>query len=121
RCDVEVAVFVLVTRFTGRVNRAEFLGLAAILTAGFLLVRSGAVTVGETAAAAVLFHRLFNPVTMLLFTFDEMQAAGASLARLVGIITLPGDAPAAGADRPVPADASLELRDVHFSYVGVTP
>lgn len=119
--DIEVAVFVLVTRFTGRVNRAEFLGLAAILTAGFLLVRSGAVTVGETAAAAVLFHRLFNPVTMLLFTFDEMQAAGASLARLVGIITLPGDAPAAGADRPVPADASLELRDVHFSYDGVTP
>ena len=119
--DIEVAVFVLVTRFTGRVNRAEFLGLAAILTVGFLLVRGGAVTVGETAAAAVLFHRLFNPITMLLFTFDEMQAAGASLARLVGIITLPDDAPAGAADRRTPADASLELRDVRFSYDGVTP
>lgn len=119
--DIAVSVFVLFTRFTGRVNRAEFCGLAAILTVGFLLVRAGSVTVGETAAAAVLFHRLFNPIAMLLFTFDEVQAAGASLARLVGVITLPEDrSPEAAASRS-PVDASLELRDVRFSYDGVTP
>ncbi|MEV5412192.1 ABC transporter ATP-binding protein [Thermopolyspora sp. NPDC052614] len=116
--DISVSVFVLFTRFVGRVNRAEFFGLAAILTAGFLLVRSGSVTVGQTAAAAVLFHRLFNPIGMLLFTFDDVQAAGASLARLVGIITLPLDDAPDSADRP--KDASLELRDVRFSYDGTT-
>jgi ATP-binding cassette subfamily C protein len=121
--DISVSVFTLFTRFVGRVNRAEFFGLAAILVAGFLLVRAGSVTVGESAAAAVLFHRLFNPIAMLLFTFDEVQAAGASLARLVGVVELPpaprpvtGD----GQDRAprVPADGSLELSGVRFSYDG---
>ncbi|MEU7740792.1 ABC transporter ATP-binding protein [Nonomuraea sp. NPDC049158] len=130
--DISVSVFTLFTRFVGRVNRAEFFGLAAILVAGFLLVRGGSVTVGESAAAAVLFHRLFNPIAMLLFTFDEVQAAGASLARLVGVVELPpaprlvtGDGPPRpvtghGQDRAsrVPADGSLELSGVRFSYDG---
>ncbi|MFG1685716.1 ABC transporter ATP-binding protein [Nonomuraea sp. NPDC049269] len=135
--DISVSVFRLFTRFVGRVNRAEFFGLAAILIAGFLLVRGGSVTVGESAAAAVLFHRLFNPIGMLLFTFDEVQAAGASLARLVGVVELtPTPRPATGGDLdgepPVPADGSpelsgeprlpvdgsLELSGVRFSYDG---
>ncbi|MGP3930581.1 ABC transporter ATP-binding protein [Nonomuraea sp. KM88] len=120
--DISLSVFTLFTRFVGRVNRAEFFGLAAILVVGFLLVRSGAVTVGQSAAAAVLFHRLFNPIGMLLFTFDELQAAAASLARLVGVVDLasdPGDDPDrpgadGGADRP--AGAGLELSGVRFGY-----
>ncbi|MFD1538415.1 ABC transporter ATP-binding protein [Nonomuraea guangzhouensis] len=144
--DISVSVFTLFTRFVGRVNRAEFFGLAAILVAGFLLVRGGSVTVGESAAAAVLFHRLFNPIGMLLFTFDEVQAAGASLARLVGVVELtPTPRPATGysPDREplepadgspelsgeqrlpglssgsrVPTDGSLELSGVRFSYDG---
>jgi ATP-binding cassette subfamily C protein len=111
--DVSVGVFTLFTRFVGRVNRAEFTGLAAILVVGFLLVREGAVTVGETAAAAVLFHRLFNPIGMLLFTFDDIQAAAASLSRLVGVTSMDirRDQPAAA-----PADAGLELDGVDFGY-----
>ncbi|MFI7611695.1 ABC transporter ATP-binding protein [Nonomuraea terrae] len=117
--DIAVSVFTLFTRFVGRVNRAEFFGLAVILVAGFLLVRDGSVTVGQSAAAAVLFHRLFNPIGMLLFTFDEVQAAGASLARLVGVIDLaPAAAPAAGGDPGEPADASIRLSGVHFRYDG---
>ncbi|MFG1959542.1 ABC transporter ATP-binding protein [Nonomuraea sp. NPDC049028] len=116
--DISVSVFTLFTRFVGRVNRAEFFGLAAILVAGFLLVRGGSVTVGESAAAAVLFHRLFNPIAMLLFTFDEVQAAGASLARLVGVVEL-SPAPQHSDRAPrVPADGSLELSGVRFSYDG---
>ncbi|MFI7597371.1 ABC transporter ATP-binding protein [Actinoplanes sp. NPDC049681] len=116
--DISVDVFTLFTRFVGRVNRAEFLGLTAILVVGFLLVRDGAVTVGETSAAALLFHRLFNPVSMLLYTFDELQAAGASLARLVGVLRMPVEEPSVG--RP-PADSALTLENVGFSYDGVTP
>jgi ATP-binding cassette subfamily C protein len=60
----------------------------------------------------VLFHRLFNPVSTILFTFDEIQAAGASLARLVGVGTLPV-APS-GTVRLDRAD--LSLRHVSFAY-----
>ncbi|MEU4835420.1 ABC transporter ATP-binding protein [Streptosporangium sp. NPDC023615] len=114
--EVSVGVLDLFTRFVGRVNRAEFCGLTAILAAGFLLVRADAVTVGEAAAAAVLFHRLFNPIGMLLFVFDEVQAAGASLARLVGVVRLETAPEPEGG--PAPADASLDLVDVRFSYDG---
>jgi ATP-binding cassette subfamily C protein len=110
--DLSVGVFTLFTRFVGRINRAEFVGLALILVAGFWFVRAGWVTVGETAATAVLFHRLFNPVSTILFTFDEIQAAGASLARLVGVGTLPV-APS-GTVRLDRAD--LSLRHVSFAY-----
>jgi ABC-type bacteriocin/lantibiotic exporter with double-glycine peptidase domain len=59
---------------------------------GFWLVSAGTVTVDETAAAAVLFHRLFNPVGLIMFTFDDVQAAGASLARLVRVRSLAAEA-----------------------------
>jgi len=111
--DISVGVFTLFTRFTGRVNRAEFAGLAALLVVGFLLVQNGSVTVGQTAAAAVLFHRLFNPIGMLMWTFDDIQAAGASLSRLVGVGTLVTPEPAGSA---VPADSGLALESVDFSY-----
>ena len=116
--DISVDVFTLFTRFVGRINRAEFFGLAAILVVGFLLVRDGAVTVGETSAAALLFHRLFNPVSMLLYTFDEVQNAGASLGRLVGVLRMETEDRAGGR---TPADSALTLDDVSFSYDGVTP
>jgi ATP-binding cassette subfamily C protein len=116
--DVSIGVFSFFTRFVGRVNRAEFVGLAAILVVGYGLVRNGSVTVGETAAAAVLFHRLFNPIGMLLFTFDDLQAAGASLARLVGVGTLEVHAYASTA---APADASVVLDRVRFGYRADTP
>jgi ATP-binding cassette subfamily C protein len=110
--DLSVGVFTLFTRFVGRINRAELAGLATILAAGFWFVRGGTVTVGETAAAAVLFHRLFNPVSMILFTFDEIQEAGASLARLVGVGTLP----VTPAGTVILGEADLTLDRVSFGY-----
>jgi ATP-binding cassette, subfamily C, bacterial len=110
--DLSIGVFTLFTRFVGRINRAELVGLATILVAGFWFVRSGWVTVGETAATAVLFHRLFNPIGMILFTFDEIQEAGAGLARLVGVGTLPVAPPGS-----VQLDkADLTLSNVCFAY-----
>jgi ATP-binding cassette subfamily C protein len=112
--DLAIGVFSLFTRLAGRGNRAEFIGLSVILVVGFVLVRDGHVTVGAATAAALLFHRLFNPIGMLLFTFDEVQSAGASLARLVGVVDLP--APTASVADATPASAELRLNGVTFSY-----
>ncbi|GAA3192307.1 ABC transporter ATP-binding protein [Actinocorallia longicatena] len=116
--DVSVWVFDLFTRFVGRVNRAEFGGLSVILVAGFFLVRAGEVSVGEAAAAAIVFHRLFNPIGMLLYVFDEVQLAAASLARLVGVVNLEDEPETEPAGRREPADASLTLSGVRFAYEG---
>jgi ATP-binding cassette subfamily C protein len=117
--DITVAVFTLFTRLVGRVNRAEFIGLTATLVVGFLLVRNGTVTVGQTTAAALMFHRLFNPIGMMMYNFDEIQAGAACLARLVGVVDL--HAPnQKKADDPLPtrepAGADVEIDNVSFSY-----
>ncbi|GAA1899552.1 ABC transporter ATP-binding protein [Asanoa iriomotensis] len=74
--------------FANVMNYAEAIGLSAVLFTGFLLVRADASTVGEVTAAALLFHRLFGPLGMLLVTFNDVQSAGAALARLVGVADL---------------------------------
>ncbi|GFG49807.1 multidrug ABC transporter permease [Mycolicibacterium agri] len=116
--DISIAVFTLFTRLVGRVNRAEFIGLTAILVAGFLLVRTGQVTVGQTTAAALMFHRLFNPIGMLMYDFDEIQSAAASLARLVGIVDMrtAADVDIAPGTAPVPANSDVKVDRVSFAY-----
>lgn len=117
--DISITVFTLFTRLVGRVNRAEFIGLSATLVVGFLLVKSGYVTVGQTTAAALMFHRLFNPIGMLMYTFDEAQAAAASLARLVGVVDIrtPDDnRHDDGRPAAVPAGADVDVDEVSFAY-----
>lgn len=114
--DISVAVFTVFTRLVARVNRAEFVGLTATLVVGFLLVKSGHVTVGQTTAAALMFHRLFNPIGMLMYDFDEMQSAGASLARLVGVIDIRTSADDHRESTAVPAAADVDIDGVSFAY-----
>ena len=113
--DISVAAFTVFTRMVGRVNRAEFVGLAAVLVVGFMLVEDGAVSVGATTAAALLFHRLFNPIGMILYSFADLQLAAAGLSRLIGVaISTDADTTPVGGD--IPRDGTVELRAVHFGY-----
>lgn len=121
--DISVGVFTLFTRLVGRVNRAEFIGLTATLVVGFLLVRTGTVTVGQTTAAALMFHRLFNPVGMMMYNFDEIQAGAACLARLVGVVDLqtPAHPQDDAAPRSIPAGSDVEVDAVSFVYGAGSP
>jgi ATP-binding cassette subfamily C protein len=105
----------LVTRFYARLNLAELIGLAAILSTGFLLVRSGQITVGAATAAALYFIRVFDPINELLLVIDDAQRAGASLGRLVGIADM--DAAGQPPAPPRPADSSVVLQGVRHAYV----
>ncbi|MCI4046174.1 ABC transporter ATP-binding protein [Streptomyces sp. TRM75563] len=93
----------LVLGFYGRLHIAEYIGLAAVLIAGFWLVRDGAVSIGTATAAALYFHSLFGPVNAALVLLDDAQSAAAGLARLVGVTDLAEQPePAAGKADPVP-------------------
>ncbi|TDQ54247.1 ABC transporter ATP-binding protein [Actinorugispora endophytica] len=92
-------------------NIAELVGLGCVIATGFALVSSGAVTAGAVTAAALYFHRLFNPLGLIATSFDEVQSAGASLSRIVGIARSPER-------RPVPtggADAGPRTGEVEVS------
>nr|WP_203593406.1 ABC transporter ATP-binding protein [Streptomyces sp. SID9124] len=84
--DLGVEVFRFFGRFVGRENRAEFIGLVLILLVGYALLEGDAATLGEVAAAPLMFHRLFTPLGAIMFTFDEAQKSGAGLTRLVGVL-----------------------------------
>ncbi|WP_031465902.1 ABC transporter ATP-binding protein [Sciscionella sediminilitoris] len=109
----------LVTRFYGRLNLAEFIGLGAILVMGFFLVRADAVTIGATTAAALYFHSLFNPINVALALVDDAQAAAASLARLVGVVDIPETAHGESGRRP--GGGTVKTSALHHSYASGPP
>ncbi|SFH45477.1 ABC transporter ATP-binding protein [Amycolatopsis regifaucium] len=109
----------LMTKFFARLNLAEFVGLSAVLAAGFLLVGDNAVTIGAATAAALYFHSLFGPINTALALVDDAQAAAASLARLVGVADLP--APHEPQRPAKPLDASVKVAGISHSYVDGHP
>ncbi|KRF12843.1 ABC transporter ATP-binding protein [Nocardioides sp. Soil796] len=117
--EITVTVFALLTRFFARSNRAELIGLCLVLGTGFWLVRADEVTVGAVTAAALYFHRLFNPIGALLFIFDEVQSTGASLARLAGVSLM--QPPPTGSAVPPASPGPLELLAVCHEYVEGRP
>ncbi|MFE3375143.1 ABC transporter ATP-binding protein [Streptomyces anulatus] len=111
-------------RFTGWLNAAEFLGLAAVLATGYALLGAGAISLGAATAAALYFHRLFGPVGALLGSLDDIQRATVGLARLVGITDLAGHPDdRAAVPRPAsdPGPPEIAVRNVSFSYDGLRP
>jgi ATP-binding cassette subfamily C protein len=113
--QIALRVVHLQTGFFGRLNLAEFIGVSAVLTTGFLLVRADVVSIGTASAAALYFINLFGPVNQVLFLLDSVQAAAASLARIIGVADLPGEQQPA---RPVhPADASVRTTALGHAYV----
>ncbi|MFF8827907.1 ABC transporter ATP-binding protein [Streptomyces sp. NPDC015131] len=112
--DVALRGLHIVTGFFSRLNLAEFIGLAAMLGMGFVLVNNGSVSIGTATAAALYFHSLFNPINATLFLIDDAQSAGASFARLVGVSGLPAE-PAP--QRPsVPVDGSVRVTALSHAY-----
>lgn len=101
--------------FFGRLNIAEYLGMAAILLAGFWLIDAGQSTVGAATAAMLLFLRLFGPIGQLLIVVDILQSVLASLARMVGVITTPVRAPVPDAS-PNGSSSAVRLEGVTHRY-----
>jgi ATP-binding cassette, subfamily C, bacterial len=113
--DLAMRVVRLQTGFFGRLNIAELIGVAAVLTTGFLLVRAGSASIGTASAAALYFINLFGPINQVLFLLDTAQSAGASLARIVGVADLPAEQQP---ERPVrPVDAVVRAKGLGHAYV----
>lgn len=118
--DLGIEVFRFFGRFVGRENRAEFIGLVLIIVVGYALLEADAATLGEVSAAPLLFHRLFTPLGLIMFTFDEAQKSGASLTRLVGVLKEPAEGRLVGDAAVARAGAGGEypvtVEGLTFSY-----
>ncbi|MFJ8487708.1 ABC transporter ATP-binding protein [Streptomyces sp. NPDC094038] len=124
----ELAATRAATRFYGTLNAAELTGLSAVLVTAYVLVHADLADVGAATTASLFFVGLFDPVNMMLGSFDSVQQAAAGLARIVGVgIGGPAAArsprpPAVGpaVARAAPAApavrAALAVRDVRHRY-----
>jgi ATP-binding cassette subfamily C protein len=115
--DLAVAAASVRARFASALNGAELVGLGAVLAVSYPLVQGGSLTVGGATAAALFFHRLFDPIGLLLYQLDTAQSAGAALARLVGVASLPPAATPVSAATPE-RPGGVRLAGVTFSYDG---
>ena len=111
--DISIARFRLIGRFFGRINRAEYVGMAVVLSLGFVFVRSDSLTVGAATAAALYFHKMFAPIGGLMFQFDTAQSAGASLARIAGVILAPKPG---GLTEPTATATTLSIDAITHTY-----
>ena len=109
------------------INGGEAVGLIALLAVGFALHANGAITIGMATTAALVFHRLFDPIGQLILSLDDIQRATIGLARLVGVIDLAPVAPrpetrvSAAALAPAgaahrPRSSGIRLDGVSFRY-----
>lgn len=106
------------TWYFGLVEFAGIAATAAVLGVGGWLVHRGSISLGVVVSFVLLISNLFEPVQMLSQLFNNVQSAGASLAKLYGLLD---HAPEVGDPvDPValPATGSLVLTGVAFRYQG---
>jgi ATP-binding cassette subfamily C protein len=111
----------LVLSFYARLHVAEYLGLAAVLSVGFLLVRDGSASIGTATAAALYFHSLFGPVNTALVLLDDAQSASAGLARLIGVVDEPPEPSQEAAEQEPGTDPTVTVSGVGHAYVPGRP
>ncbi|MCW4467208.1 ABC transporter ATP-binding protein/permease [Glutamicibacter sp. MNS18] len=113
-------VFRMLTRFFARNNRAEFVTMAALLATGFFLVSGGYASVGAVTTAALLFHRLFDPISEVVTLFDMIQEAAIALRRVAGVLTSPLRAPLPGKEHQTQPEPGLSMHGISHSFDGKT-
>lgn len=114
------------TMFAWRIDLAFVAVLSTVLFVGYGLVGADLVTVGAATTAVLYFLRLQGPLRGLMIEIDTLQAAAASLARIIGVTDL-GSGPDVPDTRdttetPEEADRStggrVRVDSVRFAYEG---
>jgi ATP-binding cassette subfamily C protein len=112
------------TMFTWRIDLSFAAVVSVVLFAGFYMVDADLVTVGTTTSAVLLFMRLQGPLRGLMVQIDTLQAAAASLTRIIGVTEMavaaqgrPQENNTASAAHPADtADNAVHVDRVSFAY-----
>ncbi|AGL18123.1 ABC transporter ATP-binding protein [Actinoplanes sp. N902-109] len=100
--------------FYPSVDLSYVVPVVTVLLLGGALYLQGRLTLGEVAAAALYLRQLAVPLDAILIWLEQLQASGASFARLEGLAAVPARSPCAG----TPAGDRIEVRDVRYAYAG---
>ena len=96
------------------IDTAFVVPVVATLLVGGVFYVNGLAGLGAVTAAVLYVQQLLGPVDRLLFWLDDLQLAGASLARILGVER--AAPPARPRSHPPLAGEDIEVRDVSFAY-----
>ena len=103
------------------IDMSQGIVLVIVLMLGGYLAHNGSISLGVVAAFVLLVQNLFEPIQQLSQLFSQLQAAGAALKKLFGLLD---EQPTVGeVEHPVelPESGAIEVRDVSFRYRADTP
>jgi ABC-type multidrug transport system fused ATPase/permease subunit len=87
--------------------------VVACLAVGGLLALHGRATIAQVTTITLYMQQLVDPLDRLLSWLDELQIGSSSLARLIGVRSVPADRTPSG---EVPDGEQLRADDVRFAY-----
>ncbi|MGQ4527948.1 ABC transporter ATP-binding protein [Dermabacteraceae bacterium P13136] len=116
--DITLQIVNLVLFSTLMVRTIQMVLLGFALWLCYYLHGEGNLTIGQATSSLLLITGIFWPLQEIIWSLDQVQSAGASLTRMVGVIKDPRLAAREDdTDGPAPADSSLTLRGVSHAYV----
>jgi len=121
RSDDDIAAAYRAERYTLRLRTVWFpfvdlsfaLPLIAVVLLGGWLHAQGVASLAEVTAVALYTQLLLDPLDRLLSWLDEVQIGASSLARLLGVASVPDDRTPTGAH---PRGEDLSATAVRFAY-----
>ncbi|WP_210480276.1 ABC transporter ATP-binding protein [Naasia sp. SYSU D00948] len=113
RRDSELHTLGLRTVFFPVTELGFLLPVVAVVAWGSYLVSTGAATIGDVTAVALLATQLVRPIQELIIWMDELQVGTTALSRIIGVSQVPPDRTPSG---ETPVDEHLVAEDVHYSY-----
>ena len=113
------------TMFSWRIDLSFAAVISVVLATGFLLVDADLVTLGAATTAVLFFLRLQGPLRGLMIEIDTLQAAAASLTRIIGVTDMATGRQNAASDAAsdtasdtatAPDGTAVTVENVRFAY-----
>jgi ATP-binding cassette subfamily B protein len=103
------------------IDMSQGIAMVTILLLGGYLADRGSITIGVVIAFVLYMQNLFEPIQQLSQLFAQLQAAGAALKKLFGLLDeVPSVDEREGAV-DLPASGRIEVKDVSFHYGDAGP
>jgi ATP-binding cassette subfamily B protein len=108
-------------KYSTIIELAQGGAIATILFYGGWLTGKDVVTVGTLAAFVLYLQNLFEPIQQMSQLFNTLQAAGASLQKLYGVLDEAIDIDERPGAVDLPPTGTIEVDDVSFRYATGAP
>ena len=95
------------------VDLSFVLPIIGVVAWGAYLISTGDATIGAVTTIALYALQVVHPIGELIFWLDEIQVGATSLARIIGVESVPPDREVG---RAVPTDEHVVARDVRYAY-----